>query len=78
MDLKDFENLRGSQLSLSKSHKFMYYLLTSPELGYKQVEVERPYNGGHADLYIHDIDVAIELDGPNHYFNQLDKRLMTV
>ena len=65
-------------MSLSKSHKFMYYLLTSPELGYKQVEVERPYNGGHADLYIHDIDVAIELDGPNHYFNQSDKRLMTV
>ena len=56
----------------------MYYILTSPELGYKQVEVEKYYHIGYTDLYIHDIDLAIELDGPNHYFNNSKKRIISL
>ena len=52
----------------------MYYLLTSPEIGYREVEFEKPYHLGYADLYIHDIQLAIELDGPAHFFNNSNKR----
>ena len=36
----------------------MYYLLTSPELGYSKVDVEKPWPGGLHDLYIYDIDLT--------------------
>ena len=56
----------------------MYYLLTSPELGYSKVDVEKPWPGGLHDLYIYEIDLPIEIDGPNHYFNQSKKRVKSI
>ena len=54
----------------------MLYLLTSPELGYKKVRVE-PIIGEEeyiVDLYIDDIELAIEFDGPVHFFGNTGER----
>ena len=59
---------------LSKAIKLCHYLLTSPELGYKNVQFEYFYETNKSvDLYIHEIDLAIELDGPAHFFATMEE-----
>ena len=73
-----------SLVKLGKGVKTLYYLLTSPELGYKQLSIEYFVNPTKSvDIYIHDIDLAIECDGPVHYFstgeykeNLVDRQLL--
>ena len=65
-------------MAVSNAHKLVYYLLTSPELGYTDVEIEKQYELGSTDLYIHDIGLAIELDGPSHFFNGSLKPMPTI
>ena len=61
---------------LSKAIKLCHYLLTSPELGYKNVQFEYFYETNKSvDLYIHEIDLAIELDGPAHFFATMEEGL---
>ena len=53
----------------------MYYLLTSPELGYSKVELEYKFEQAKTiDLYIHDVELAIEIDGPVHYWVNTGER----
>ena len=60
---------------LSKSIKLCHYLLTSPELGYKHVDLECYLETNKSvDIYIHDIGLAIEMDGPPHYFSNTGER----
>lgn len=60
---------------MSKGVKFCHYLLTSPELGYTKVEVEYFLEKSKAtDIYIHDVDLCIEIDGPPHYFSNTGER----
>ena len=71
----DLINTRQSAMKyqvkkLPKAGKLMHYLLTSPELGYKRVELECYLETNKSvDAYIHDIGLAIELDGPPHFFS---------
>lgn len=57
-------------MQISKAHKLAYYLLTSPELGFKHVHMEVPILHGltYADIYIEDINLALMINGPRHYF----------
>ena len=72
------EAVQARDLAVSNAHKLVYYLLTSPELGYTDVEIEKRYELGSTDLYIHDIGLAIELDGPSHFFNGSLRPLPTI
>lgn len=66
-------------IRLSKATKFTHYLLTSPELGYKRVEMEANLEANKsADIYIHDIGLSIENDGPPHYFSNTGKRKVSL
>ena len=55
---------------LPKSVLFLHYLLTSPELGYNRVHFEHMYGTEDqtVDLYVEDIKLAIDVDGPVHFF----------
>ena len=57
-------------VQISKAHKLAYYLLTSRELGFKHVHMEVPILNGltYADIYIEDINLALMINGPRHYF----------
>ena len=68
-------SLQYSLSKMSKGVKFCHYLLTSPELGYTKVEVEYFLEKNKAtDIYIHDVDLCIEIDGPPHYFSNTGER----
>jgi hypothetical protein len=60
---------------MSWGHKFVYFLLTSQELGYNKVQIERPINsvrGGKLcslDLYVEEIGLTVEVNGPRHMLN---------
>jgi hypothetical protein len=65
-DNKSFQSF----VALSKAHLFCFHLLTSKEVGYKDVHMEVPILNGltYADIYIKEIDLAIMVDGPSHYY----------
>jgi hypothetical protein len=52
----------------------IYYLLTSPEVGFKKVEIEK-ITSRHAtcDIYIPEVNVVLEINGPAHYLNRKDE-----
>ena len=58
-------------VALSKAHKFCFHLITSKEIGYKDVFMEVPILKGitYADIYIKEIDLVIMIQGPNHFFS---------
>ena len=78
--INERENRTKFQVNkLSKSIKFCHYLLTSPELGYKNVDLECYLEANKSvDLYIHDIGLAIEMDGPPHYFSNTGERKLSL
>ncbi len=49
----------------------IYYLLTSPEVGFKKIEIEK-ITSRHAtcDIYIPEVNVILEINGPAHYLNR--------
>jgi hypothetical protein len=49
----------------------IYYLLTSPEVGIKKVEIEK-ITSRHStcDIYIPEVNVILEINGPAHYLNR--------
>ena len=54
-------------------------MLTSPELGYKHVDLECYLETNKSvDMYIHDIGLAIEMDGPPHYFSNTGERKVSL
>ena len=57
-------------MEVSKSHRLCYHLLTSKEIGYKDVHMEVPILNGltYADIYVRDINLVIMVNGPNHYY----------
>lgn len=73
----DSEN-HQSPVLLSKAHKFCFHLITSKEIGYKDVFMEVPILKGitYADIYIKEIDLVIMVNGPVHYF--VDQPTITV
>lgn len=61
---------------LSKGAKFCHYLLTSPEIGFKKISLEHYIDANKSvDLYVHDIDLAIEVDGPVHFYANTKERI---
>jgi hypothetical protein len=56
---------------VSKAHKFCFHLITSKEIGYKDVFMEVPILKGvtYADIYIKEIDLVIMIQGPNLFFS---------
>ena len=58
-------------VTLSKAHKFCFHLITSKEIGYKDVFMEVPILKGitYADIYIKEIDLVIMIQGPVHFFS---------
>jgi hypothetical protein len=67
-----------SFVQVSKSHKLVFYLLTSKELGYIDVHMEVPIIKGvtYADIYVKEIDIALMIDGPTHFY--LDEQSIRV
>jgi hypothetical protein len=57
-------------VQVSKSHKLVFHLLTSKELGYKDVHMEVPIIKGvtYADIFLREVNLALMIDGPTHYF----------
>lgn len=52
--------------------------MTSRELGFKNVHMEVPILNGltYADIFIKDIDLALMINGPRHYFrDRPDQRI---
>lgn len=43
------------------------------ELGYKDIEVEKEVLHTNVDIYIGDIDMAINIHGPPHYKNNTNE-----
>ena len=63
-------SLRYDVKSIAKSVKLMHYLLTSPEIGFKRVSFEYFFEKSKSvDLYVHEVDLPIEMDGPAHFFS---------
>jgi len=49
----------------------IYYLLTSPELGYKNVEIEKVTSRlTSCDIFIPEANIILEINGPAHYLNR--------
>jgi hypothetical protein len=71
----DYKTLERQVTKVSASHKLIFSLLISQEMGFKYVEIEKALYSeagalvGLSDLYIKDIDKVINIDGPRHYFN---------
>lgn len=49
----------------------IYYLLTSPEVGFEKVEIEK-ITSRHStcDVFIPEANVILEINGPSHYLNR--------
>ena len=62
--------IRQKQVKISKAHRLVYYLLTSKELGYKDVHIEVPILNhiSNADLYIGELNLVVNVDGPSHFY----------
>ena len=76
MTIKRDSNLKYQVKKLSKAVKLCHYLLTSPELGYKNVMLEHYFdNNKSVDFYISDIDLSIELEGPAHFYANTGERI---
>jgi hypothetical protein len=72
--LVDFTAIRPQNVKISSAHKLIYYILTSEELGYLQTEIERPWNRfTNVDLFVPDVGLIIEINGPTHYFESSGK-----
>ena len=64
---------------LSKAVKLCHYLLTSPELGYRNVMIEYYFEANKSvDFYISEIDLAIELEGPAHFYANTGERIISL
>lgn len=51
-------------------------MLTSPEIGFKKISLEHYIDANKSvDLYVHDIDLAIEVDGPVHFYANTKERI---
>jgi len=75
------QRLKQSRYNISrlpKSVLLTHYLLTSPELGYRKVQIE-PMIGPEkqvVDIYVDDIGLAIDLDGPVHFTGNTGERIV--
>jgi hypothetical protein len=71
----NYQISNNSEEILSVYQKLIYYLLTYPEIGFKDVRIEKKFEMKDdqditVDLYIPEIDMIIEIDGPCHYYNR--------
>ena len=57
----------------------IFTLLISEEMGFKNVQIEKPILSdrgvlvGLNDIYIEDINLVVNIDGPRHYYMQAER-----
>lgn len=61
--------------SISRGHKIYINLFNKIGYGYDQVEIEKQVGPLKCDLYIKDLDMVIEIEGPTHFKNKSEERM---
>ena len=64
-------NFQLAKKQVSSAHKLIYFMLTSTEIGFRDVRIEHQFSDTETcDIYVPEANLIIEIDGPTHFFNR--------